>query len=88
MADKRLIFLIIPGFFISAIIFYLLNVAFPVPIPEVDDVDEVDFYGTFTEAEARRLGIAPLETESISSRIEIERTSSYNVHISGEGKHV
>ncbi len=50
-------------------------------------MDDVDFYGTFTEAEARRLGVAPLEDDAMS-RLEIERRSSYNVVIGEDGKSV
>jgi NCS1 family nucleobase:cation symporter-1 len=39
-------------------VFYLLNVSFPVG--HMDQIDPVDMYGTFTEAEARRVGVAPL----------------------------
>jgi NCS1 family nucleobase:cation symporter-1 len=47
------------GFFISAVIFYLLNLCFPVE--NMDQIDLVDTYGTFTAAEARRAGIAPIQ---------------------------
>ena len=49
------------GFFISASIFYLLNLAFPVP--DMDQVDDVDIYGTFTDAEARRIGVVTLSDD-------------------------
>ena len=45
------------GFFISAVVFYGLNLIFPVP--DMDQMDSVDVYGTFTPAEARRIGVAP-----------------------------
>lgn len=51
------------GFFISAVVFYVLNVISPVP--NMDQMDSVDVYGTFTAAEARRIRIAPLEEESL-----------------------
>ncbi|KAH7076955.1 NCS1 nucleoside transporter family protein-like protein [Paraphoma chrysanthemicola] len=47
------------GFAISAVIFYALNTLFPVK--DMDQIDQVDLYGTFTTAEARRVGVAPLE---------------------------
>jgi hypothetical protein len=47
------------GFFISAAVFYGLNVIFPVA--NMDQMDAVDVYGTFTLNEARRIGVAPLE---------------------------
>jgi NCS1 family nucleobase:cation symporter-1 len=50
------------GFFISAAIFYILNTIFPVP--DMDQIDCVDVYGTFTDAEARRVGVAPLHDGS------------------------
>lgn len=54
--------LIALGFFISATVFYLLNLAFPVP--DMDQIDDVDIYGTFTEAEARRIGVIPLSDDA------------------------
>lgn len=53
---------IVSGFFISAVVFYALNVMFP--IPDMDQMDVVDVYGTFTAAEARRVGVATLEEDS------------------------
>ena len=53
---------LVSGFFVSAVVFYALNVIFPVP--DLDQMDSVDVYGTFTAAEARRIGIAPLEEDS------------------------
>lgn len=50
------------GFFISAVVFYTLNSLFPVP--DMDQMDSVDVYGTFTAAEARRIGVAPLDEDS------------------------
>lgn len=47
--------LTVPGFFISAVVFYLLNIAFPVA--DMGQIDDVDVYGTFTDAEARRIGV-------------------------------
>jgi NCS1 family nucleobase:cation symporter-1 len=47
------------GFFISAAVFYGLNVIFPVA--DMDQMDAVDVYGTFTPTEAHRIGVAPLE---------------------------
>jgi NCS1 family nucleobase:cation symporter-1 len=47
------------GFFISGLVFYLLNLAFP--IDNMDQVDAVDLYGTFTQAEARRIGVVQLD---------------------------
>ena len=49
------------GFFISATVFYLLNLAFPVP--DMDQIDDLDIYGTFTDAEARRVGVVPLSND-------------------------
>jgi NCS1 family nucleobase:cation symporter-1 len=37
----------------------MLNLAFPVE--DMVEIDPVDLYGTFTEAEARRAGVAPLQ---------------------------
>jgi NCS1 family nucleobase:cation symporter-1 len=46
------------GFFIRATVFYAMNLLFPVH--DLDQMDEVELYDTFTEAEARRLGVVPL----------------------------
>ncbi|KAH7087160.1 NCS1 nucleoside transporter family protein-like protein [Paraphoma chrysanthemicola] len=54
------------GFVISAVIFYALNKLFPVK--DMDQIDEVDLYGTFTTAEARRVGVAPLEDSVLEGR--------------------
>jgi NCS1 family nucleobase:cation symporter-1 len=40
-------------------VFYALNLCFPVE--DMDQIDSVDLYGTFTEAEARKACVAPLE---------------------------
>lgn len=48
------------GFFISATVFYALNRVFPVS--DMGQIDDTDIYGTFTQAEARRAGVAPLES--------------------------
>jgi NCS1 family nucleobase:cation symporter-1 len=40
----------------------VLNLIFP--IRNMDQMDSVDVYGTFTAAEARRTGVAPLEEDS------------------------
>ena len=50
------------GFFISAVVFYALNFAFP-PKDAMDQYDEFDIYGTFTNKEARRAGVVPLEDD-------------------------
>lgn len=53
---------IVAGFFISAAVFYGLNIVFPVP--DMDQMDQFDVYGTFTTAEARRIGVVPLDEDS------------------------
>jgi NCS1 family nucleobase:cation symporter-1 len=53
----------VAGFFLSGGIFYILNLLFPVR--DMDQTDTTDVYGTFAEAEARRIGVAPLEESSI-----------------------
>jgi NCS1 family nucleobase:cation symporter-1 len=70
-----------PGFFISALVFYALNIIFPVP--DLDQIDLVDLYGTFTEVEARRAGVASLEEDS-NNGVMAEHRSAENVVISGE----
>ncbi|ORY05052.1 NCS1 nucleoside transporter family protein-like protein [Clohesyomyces aquaticus] len=47
------------GFFTSATIFLILNKLFPVH--DMDQYDDIDVYGTFTEAEARKLGVIRLD---------------------------
>jgi NCS1 family nucleobase:cation symporter-1 len=70
-----------PGFFISALVFYVLNIIFSVP--ELDQIDPVDLYGTFTEAEGTRAGVASLEEDS-NNGVMAEHRSADNVVISGE----
>jgi NCS1 family nucleobase:cation symporter-1 len=67
------------GFFISALVFYALNFFFPVP--DMDQIDPVDLYGTFTEAEARRAGVTPLDEDSIDV---VGRRPMDNIVVSGE----
>lgn len=55
------------GFFISAAVFYVLNLAFPVP--NMDQIDQVDIYGTFTAVEARRIGVVSLSDDAILTGI-------------------
>lgn len=59
------------GFFISALVFYVLNRIFPVG--NMDQIDPVDLYGTFTEAEARRAGVAPLEDHTYFEKVSAEQ---------------
>jgi len=54
-----------PGFFTSAILFYLFNLASPVDSAKrMAQYDDIDVYGTFTPREAERLGIAPLDEDA------------------------
>jgi NCS1 family nucleobase:cation symporter-1 len=69
------------GFFISAIVFYVLNLIFP--ILDMDQIDPTDLYGTFTEMEARRAGVAPLDERQIQGVMSGQR-SSEQVVIYGE----
>ncbi|KAL6823272.1 hypothetical protein V8C40DRAFT_280004 [Trichoderma camerunense] len=46
------------GFFISSIVFYILNKLFPVE--GYGEQDEVDVYGAFTASEALKLGIVSI----------------------------
>ena len=73
------------GFFISALVFYALNILFPVH--NMDQIDDIDLYGTFTEAEARRIGVAPFEEDSING-VTAGRRSSDNIVIVEDGKGV
>lgn len=45
------------GFFVSSIIFLLLNKLFPVA--GMGEYDDVDVYGTLTPEEATKLGVVP-----------------------------
>ncbi|KAI0019520.1 uracil permease [Xylariomycetidae sp. FL0641] len=51
------------GFFISATMFLVLSKVFPVK--ELGEYDEIDVYGTFTVAEAARLGVVPREGQGV-----------------------
>ncbi|KAF2682590.1 hypothetical protein K458DRAFT_478578 [Lentithecium fluviatile CBS 122367] len=76
------------GFFISAIIFYFLNVLFPVP--DMDQIDDVDVYGSFSPAEARKIGIIPLDDDTIVGKPAAEdgRRSAENVVVGDMGSKV
>lgn len=39
----------------------------------MDQIDPVDLYGTFTEAEARRAGVAPLEDHTYLEKVSVEQ---------------
>ncbi|KAF2728930.1 NCS1 nucleoside transporter family protein-like protein [Polyplosphaeria fusca] len=74
------------GFFISATIFYALNVIFP--IFEMDVFDETDIFGTFTPTEAAKIGIVPLEsTDGFGMGVDgsENRHSSEHVKVDGSG---
>lgn len=47
------------GFFISAVVFYVLNKLFPVE--GYGKQDEMDVYGAFTASQAAKLGIVPVD---------------------------
>ncbi len=53
------------GFGISFILFYIVNTIFPPG--NLGEIDEADYFGTFTPAEARKLGIVPHVTGSVVS---------------------
>lgn len=53
----------------------------------MDEIDEVDIYGTFTDAEARRVGVTPLENGSIFGQADVRRSSD-NFAIVEDGKGV
>ncbi|EUC48695.1 hypothetical protein COCMIDRAFT_33771 [Bipolaris oryzae ATCC 44560] len=69
------------GFFISGILFYLLNLFFPVT--DMGQMDPIDVYGTFTLAEARRVGVTPLDDSTIVGEV-LARGSSGNDYNSKE----
>jgi NCS1 family nucleobase:cation symporter-1 len=49
----------------------------------MDQIDPIDLYGTFTEAEARRAGVAPLDDVPNQGDIS-ERRSTEHVQVYGE----
>lgn len=59
------------GFLVSFTIFYGINTVFPPPL--AGTFDEYDYYGTFTEAEARRIGVSTEATQAV--KIEKEATA-------------
>jgi nucleobase:cation symporter-1, NCS1 family len=64
------------GFFSSFVTFCTLNVLFPVP--GCGDTDEIDIYGTFTEEEARKMGVVHADVLSVDEKVsqgEQKRTS-------------
>ncbi|KAI4957570.1 hypothetical protein J4E86_004708 [Alternaria arbusti] len=65
------------GFFISAFVFYVLNKIFPVL--DMDQIDPIDLYGTFTEAEAKRAGVAPLDDSPILRGVSGRRSTEHVV---------
>jgi NCS1 family nucleobase:cation symporter-1 len=53
------------------------------PVPDMDQIDPIDLYGTFTEAEARRAGVAPLD--DVPNQGDISgRRSTEHVQVYGE----
>ncbi|KAI4661981.1 uncharacterized protein J4E78_004771 [Alternaria triticimaculans] len=72
---------LINRFFISAFVFYVLNKIFPVL--DMDQIDPIDLYGTFTEAEAKRAGVAPLDNSPVLGGVS-GRRSTEDVVIYGE----
>jgi hypothetical protein len=73
---------LITGFFISAIVFFLLNVA--CPVEHLDQIDSVDLYGTFTPAEARRAGVAPLHDVPSIERVAKRTACDKELSLHGE----
>ena len=61
----------LPGFTISALLFYLFSTVFPVE--GAGDFDDVDVYGTFTDQEIMKMGLTPtgaiegIEDEKVGS---------------------
>lgn len=51
----------------------------------MDQMDDVDIYGTFTEAEAKRIGVAPLESTAIDG-LAASKGPSDNIVIVEDGK--
>jgi len=65
------------GFFISAFVFFVLNKIFPAL--DMDQIDPIDLYGTFTEAEAKRAGVAPLDDSPILRGVSGRRSTEHVV---------
>jgi NCS1 family nucleobase:cation symporter-1 len=59
----------------------LLNVFFPVA--DMGQMDPVDVYGTFTLAEARRVGVRPLDDSTIVGEV-LARRSTGNEYVPKE----
>ena len=67
-ACMNMYFLAFPlGFAISSVIYYGICKVFP--IVGAGDIDDVDYYGTFTPEEAMKLGVAPL-TETMEEKLD------------------
>ncbi|KZL78670.1 NCS1 nucleoside transporter [Colletotrichum tofieldiae] len=60
------------GFTISFLLHLGINKVWPPP--EAGMIDEVDYYGTFTDGEARKMGVLPLETEVIEGSHKVVHT--------------
>ncbi|THH15147.1 hypothetical protein EW146_g5285 [Bondarzewia mesenterica] len=65
------------GFSISFIIFIALNFLFPVA--GLGEIDDVDYFGAFTDKECKRLGIAPLSPSAASDSTSEEKVQVVNV---------
>ncbi|KAI4916415.1 hypothetical protein J4E85_010069 [Alternaria conjuncta] len=64
-------------FFISAFVFYVLNKI--LPVLDMDQIDPIDLYGTFTEAEAKRAGVVPLDDSPILRGVSGGRSTEHVV---------
>ena len=65
--------------------FYVLNVIFPVP--DMDQIDDIDVYGTFSPKEARRAGVIPLdEAASIVGKDDAEHDENTSKRVFGQRK--
>ncbi|KAI8165054.1 Transporter acIS [Colletotrichum sp. SAR 10_70] len=64
------------GFAISFLLHLAINTVWPPP--EAGVIDEMDYYGTFTEEEARKMGVVTLETEVIEGSPKAVEASGFD----------
>ncbi|KAE9582174.1 Transporter aclS [Colletotrichum fructicola] len=64
------------GFTISFLLHLAINTVWPPP--EAGIIDEMDYYGTFTEEEARKMGVVTLETEVIEGSPKAVEASGFD----------
>ncbi|TEA10721.1 Transporter aclS [Colletotrichum sidae] len=63
------------GFAVSFLLHLAINAVWPPP--EAGVIDDVDYYGTFTEEEARKMGVITLDTEVLEGSTKAAETGGY-----------